>query len=266
MRRCASGDSVTQTFGAVYAAAYDPLYEDKNYVVECDLIEDLFRRYSSKRISTVLDLGSGTGNHAIPMSSRGYQVVGVERSQNMISVAQSKMAQGHVPGSLLFRQGDIRNVQLGRQFDAALMMFAVLGYQLENSDVLSALRTARAHLHTDGLFVFDVWYGPAVIHEGPSQRVKVIPNGERKILRAGYSELDVSRHLCRVTYRIWSFSGVSLESETEETHMMRYFFPMELSLFLDCAGFKLVRLGAFPHFDQDPDVSTWNVLGVARAI
>ena len=55
-------------------------------------------------------------------------------------------------------------------------------------------------------------------------------------------------------------------AETEESHKMRYFFPLELELFLKCAGFKLIRLGAFPEFDRDPDETTWNVLGVARAV
>ena len=53
------------------------------------------------------------------------------------------------------------------------MMFAVLGYQHTNADVLDALATARAHLDVGGLFAFDVWYGPAVLSERPSERVKV---------------------------------------------------------------------------------------------
>jgi SAM-dependent methyltransferase len=257
---------MSQTFGPLYADIYDPLYHDKKYAAECDLIEEIFRRYGTNGVSKMLDMGSGTGNHAFLMSSRGYQVVGVERSESMLRIAQSKLVRLHEQTGLRFCQGDIRNVELHDQFDAALMMFAVLGYQLENSDVLSALRTTRRHLQPGGLFIFDIWYGPAVLHEGPSQRVKLIPADGRKVLRAASSELDVSRHLCRVDYHLWSFAGTSLNGETEETHLMRYFFPLELQLFMECAGFKLIRLGAFPDFDNEPDFTTWNVLGVARAI
>ncbi len=176
----------------------------------------------------MLDLGSGTGNHAFPLSKLGYAVVGVERSEDMLGIARAKSVETGTQTNPLFRQGDIRTVQLHQQFDAALMMFAVLGYQLENSDVLSALKTARAHLQAGALFVFDVWYGPAVIHQGPSERIKVIPTRGGKILRVATSELDISRHLCRVTYHMWSFSDEGTVRETEETHMMRYFFPMEL--------------------------------------
>jgi hypothetical protein len=41
---------------------------------------------------------------------------------------------------------------------------------------------------------------------------------------------------------------------------------MELDLFLRSSGFCLVRLGAFPSIERDPDETTWNVLGVARAV
>jgi hypothetical protein len=60
--------------------------------------------------------------------------------------------------------------------------------------------------------------------------------------------------------------GNFLKGETEETHQMRFFFPLELDLFLECSGFTLIKLGAFPQFDQEPDQDTWNVCGVARAV
>src|SRR5262245_4784257 len=165
---------MTGVFGSLYADAYDALYQDKDYGAECDQIDALFRRYSASPIRSVLDLGSGTGGHAIPLASRGYEVVGVERSSDMLAVAESKRSPALANGNPVFRQGDIRHTELGRQFDAALMMFAVLGYQLENADVLAALKTARTHLARGGLFLFDVWYGPAVLQQKPSQRVKVM--------------------------------------------------------------------------------------------
>ena len=146
------------------------------------------------------------------------------------------------------------------------MMFAVLGYQLENKDVLAALKTARQHVRLGALFIYDVWYGPAVLHQRPSERSRVIPTADGKILRIASGQLDVSRHLCSVHYNLWQMSGKRIVSETEETHVMRYFFPLELHLLLECAGFSSLRLGAFPEFDRDPDETTWNILGVGRAI
>ena len=255
-----------QTFGSTYAHAYDLLYLDKDYTAECDFIENIFHRYGDKPISRVLDLGCGTGNHAFPLASRGYEVVGIERSESMLAQASNKLAHASTKLKLSYRAGDIRSVQLESEFDAVLMMFAVLGYQLENKDVLAALKTARQHVRTGALFIYDVWYGPAVLHQRPSERSRVIATADGMILRIASSQLDVSRHLCTVHYNLWEIVGERIVSDTEETHVMRYFFPLELPLLLECAGFSSLRLGAFPEFDRDPDETTWNVCGVGRAI
>jgi SAM-dependent methyltransferase len=217
-------------------------------------------------VRTILDLGCGTGNHSVPLSRRGYEVVGVERSDDMLALARRRLGDNGGAGALTFEQGDIRRIDFGRTFDVALMMFAVLGYQVENRDVVDALKAARRHLQPGGLFLFDVWYGPAVLRQRPSERIKVIPGETGDILRAASGELNSGRHTCAVRYRVWQFSGDRVVASTDETHLMRFFFPQELSLILEGCGLSLVRLGAFPNVDEDPDEATWNVMAVARAV
>jgi len=257
---------MNKTFSPIYADVYDVLYRNKNYTAECDLIECIFQTYSDGSIHSVLDLGCGTGNHAILLAQRGYKVVGVDRSESMLTYAREKAAKLSNSSSVTFHQGDIRSIDLQRHFDAALMMFAVLSYQLENADVLSALRTTRRHLRPGGLLIFDVWYGPAVLHQRPSQRIKVMPTSEGQVLRVSSGELDVCHHICTVHFHVWRIVGNRLVAETRENHKVRYFFPLELEFYLECSGFALIRLGAFPEFGRDPDETTWNVLGVARAV
>lgn len=256
---------MTELFGSAYADAYDALYTDKDYGEESQLIERLLQTYGNGPTRTVLDLGCGTGNHALPLAQRGYEVVGVDRSAAMLECARQKAVSPQIKSKAKFHQDDICSFQVERSFDASLMMFAVLGYQLENRQVLAALRTARKHLRPGGLFIFDVWYGPAVLREGPSERVKVIPTDRGQILRVASGKLAIERHLCQVSYLLWRLEEERLVGQTEETHLMRYFFPLELDLFLEFSGFVPVRLGAFPEFDRDPDTTTWNVLGLARA-
>jgi len=257
---------MNDVFGSEYADAYDVLYRDKDYLAECRLISDLLQKYRNGNIRKVLDLGCGTGNHALPLAEQDYHVVGVDRAAGMLEIARLKTANRRINGKATFYEGDVRTLQLEQSFDAALMMFAVLGYQLTNADVLAALRTARKHVRADGLLIFDTWYGPAVIRQGPSERIKCIPTEAGQVLRVASGELDISRHSCKVNYRLWRIEGERLAGQTEETHRVRYFFPLELNLFLECAGFTLLRLGAFPEFDRDPDTTTWNVLGLARAV
>jgi SAM-dependent methyltransferase len=257
---------VSKLFSSGYAAAYDALYLTKDYAGECDLIENIFRSHAKEPIRSVLDLGCGTGNHALELASRGYEVAAVDVSPHMLAVAEKKVHASLLGGKVSFHQADIRDFNLDRQFDAIVVMFAVLGYQLENDDVSRTLRAARNHIKKDGVLLFDVWYGPAVLHERPAQRLKTIKTENGEILRASGGSLDVNRQVCTVDIQIWNLESDRVVNRTEESHTQRYFFPLELQLFLEHTGFETVRLGAFPQFQQDPDESTWNVLQVARAI
>jgi len=86
------------------------------------------------------------------------------------------------------------------------------------------------------------------------------------MLRYSLGELDVANQRSSVYFHLWQLEGEKLVFETEETHWMRYFFPLELAYFLETAGLSLLRLGAFPDFDKDATEQTWNITGAARAI
>ncbi len=247
-------------FGRDYAAAYDELYRDKDYLAECDLIENVFRLYGQSATRRVLDLGCGTGGHAVVLAERGYHAVGVDRSADMLERARTRGS------SARFELGEIGSIDLGETFDAVLMMFAVLGYQVANSDLQAALATARRHLRQSGLFFGDFWYGPAVLGQRPSERVKVIDTSTGQVIRVAAGELDTRRDLCMVRYHVWRIEADRVTAEAREQHPMRYFFAPELELYLSNAGFELVRLGAFPNLDDDVGDQTWNVALVARAV
>jgi SAM-dependent methyltransferase len=247
-------------FGADYAAAYDALYHDKDYEAECDLIERVFAEYGDRKIRGVLDLGCGTGGHARPLAERGYTVVGVDRSPDMLRRARERGTTAR------FELGDITSFDLGETFDAVLMMFAVLGYVTCNADVQAALAAARRHVGPGGVLFGDIWYGPAVLAQRPSERVKVTGTaGGGQVIRVATTELDSRHNVCSVGYHLWRIEHNQVSAEISEQHRMRYFFEPELDLVLAAAGFQLVRVGGFPRFDDEPSERTWNVAFVARA-
>jgi SAM-dependent methyltransferase len=247
------------TFGAQYAGAYDDLYQDKNYSAECDLLERVFRDFSLIPIRRVLDLGCGTGRHAALLADRGYEMFGVDRSAAMLDNARARGTAAR------FAEGDITSFDLGETFDAVVVLFAVLGYLTENADVLAALNTARRHLRPGGILFADVWYGPAVLAQRPSERVKVLEGRDTRVIRAASGELDVRRNTCSVEYRLWRIQGERLCSETREQHTVRFFFEPELADFLDRAALDLQHVGAFPNIDDKPGEQTWNIAVIARA-
>jgi SAM-dependent methyltransferase len=249
-----------------YADHYDLFYADKDYESECNMIEEVFGRYGKGQIRTILDLGCGTGNHAFPLAKRGYEVTGVDRSGDMLANARSKLTnfKSHSQTLPLFLQGELRSLDLEQQFDAVLMMFAVLGYQLTNEDILASLKTVRRHLKPGGLFICDVWYGPAVLTIRPGDKIKTIPTEDGKVVRLASGKLDIYHHQATVNYHVLHLQGRRVLSESKESHQVRYFFPQELALFFDHAGMEMLRLSAFPLLTEDADERSWNALVVAK--
>ncbi len=257
---------MSKVFGGIYSDVYDLIYKDKNYDSECDLLESIFKKYSNKPVKSILDLGCGTGNHAIPLVKRGYQVTGIDLSESMLEHARTKIRNIKEKKLLKLIKGDVRSFKVAQDFDAAIMMFAVLGYQLENSDISSTLKCVRKHLKKDGIFIFDVWYGPAVLHDKPSQRIKIFPTPKGRVLRIASGDLDIMKHLCTVHYLVWEIEKNKIMKEIEEHHTMRFFFLKELEFFLQALGLKMLHWGAFPEISSLPIESTWNVIGIAKAV
>jgi SAM-dependent methyltransferase len=244
------------------ADQYDLVYSDKDYEAECDVIEGALFKYGHFEQQTILDMGCGTGNHSIPLARRGHKVCGVDQSVAMLLCAMDKAEE---TAFCTFKHGDIRNIDLKFKFDAVLMMFAVLGYQLTNEDVIATLRNARKHLKPGGLLIFDVWYGPAVLNIKPSDRVRVIDTDNGKMIRCATGNLDTRTHTAELKYHIWKLTGDKLTEEIEASHKMRYFFPMELEYMLNNCGFKMDSMTAFPSLDAPVDATTWNTLVVCHA-
>ena len=253
-------------FNSLYAGQYDQLYAEKSYTTECDIVVEAARRHLARAPQTILDIGCGTGAHAIELARRGYKVTGVDLSQAMLDHAQSKAAALDSSSRPDFLQGDARNFSTGRTHDLAIMMFAVVGYLTSNDDVLAGLRNIRRHLAPGALLVCDFWYGPSVLSVRPTDRVRVIDTQDGRVIRAASTALDISRHTADVTFKLWTLKEDRLANETTETHRMRYFFPQEFALFLQMAGFESTCMTAFPSLDEALSDQTWNALVVARAV
>jgi len=252
---------MSDSFGPEYAIAYDALYADKDYDAECDLLEGIFRR-SGRSVGTVLDLGCGTGAHAVRLAQRGFEVVGVDLSDGMLEAARRR-ADRAGSATVSFVRGDIRSLRLDRQFDAVICMFAVLGYQTTDEDVAGALDTVRLHLARGGPFVFDVWYGPAVEATGPSTRVKVVATADGVLERQASAVLQTEAHLCTVSYQLITRRPGLPDEIADEVHRMRYFFADELERSLGDARLSLRALTPFPDTTAPLSSAAWNVLGTA---
>ncbi len=248
-------------FQEEYAGAYDALYRDKDYEKECDYIEALFRKYNCLP-KTILDLGCGTGGHALILAKRGYEITGVDRSASMLGIARRRARDRRQ--EIEFVEGDITRMSAGKKYDAIISMFAVMGYQTTNDALSATCRVARESLVPGGIFMFDCWNGHAVIADRPVPRVKEIDSGSgEKFIRFTLPEIDEMNQVVKVNFRVWRTKGNEF-AETSESHLMRFLFPMETRYFLEVAGFKDVDLFPFLKLDALLTKKDWNMMVVGR--
>ncbi len=253
-------------FGDQYSGAYDALYGEEDYDAETALVLEAIRAASLHPVHSIADWGCGTGGHALRFAQQGLVVEGVDLSEAMLAGARKKISDAGFEAQISLQQGDVANTRLQGELDAAVMMFAVLGYQTTNDRVVQTLRNVRSHLKTGGVFIADVWYGPAVLTARPSDRFRVTRRDGRELLRSASTSLDTTAHVARVSFNLWTLEGDRVLGNTTEHHDMRYFFAQELALFLQLTGFDLVSLTAFPSLVEPVSDETWNAILVARAV
>jgi SAM-dependent methyltransferase len=241
-----------------YSHYYDLLYRDKDYIAEVDYITSLFECFgiSGKRI---LEFGSGTGKHGRLFAKRGYKVIGIERSAEMVAQAESALG-------FSCQQGDICTVQLGQTFDAVLSLFHVVSYQITNGAVEAVFARAAEHLEVGGLFVFDVWYTPAVYAQKPEVRVKRMADHFIEVTRIAEPKLYPNQNRVDVNYTIFARDVSSSTFETiNETHSMRHFSIQELDLLAIMSGFEIVGTEEFLT-GKCPSEETWGVCFVLKKL
>jgi len=246
-----------------YAEYYDLIYEDKDYEKECDFIEEIFAKFSSKPIKSILDGGCGTGGHAIPLAKRGYEVTGIDSSEIMIKRAKEKAESVLNPD---FRVMDLLQLDLDDRFDACICMFAVMDYIIQTEEVLKALSNVMEHLEKDSLFIFDFWNGLAVLSNLPSVRVKIAEDKERRVIRIAQPELDAFNHICQVNYRLIAIENSEVIDDIRESHVIRFFFPQEIAHYLEDTGFEVLKICPFLNLEGKADENEWNIAVIAKAI
>jgi SAM-dependent methyltransferase len=239
-----------------YGRYYDLLYRDKDYAAEVAYIDDLLKRHDLTGVE-LLEFGSGTGRHGRLLAQRGYKVTGIERSAAMVAQATA------VPG-FVCQEGDIGRVRLGRTFDAVLALFHVVSYQVSNAAVQAVFARAAEHLVPGGLFVFDVWYSPAVYAQRPEVRIKRMAGDGVEITRLAEPLCLPNDNRIDVNYSLFVRDTLIGRVETlAETHPMRHFSLPEIDLLAEVAGFE--RLGAEEFLTgATPGDATWGLCVVLR--
>lgn len=241
-----------------YAKYYNLLYKDKDYPGEAQYVHSLVKQFATKPVKSVLDIGCGTGSHADYMSRLGYQMTGIDSSGEMISRAKERK----IPRAE-FLTANATSFSFNKKFDVITSLFHVVSYQTATEDAVAMIENASAHLNEKGLFIFDFWYGPAVLTERPSVKIKRLENDEIKVTRIAEPLLRVNENIVDVNFELFIYDKQRDQSDTvKEVHPMRYFFKPEIDLFLSHAGLHALYFNEWLT-GHSPSEHTWGVCCVA---
>jgi SAM-dependent methyltransferase len=249
----------------VYARYYDLLYRDKDYAAETAYVITQLRKYCPSG-TRILELGCGTGIHAEFLAHQGFDVHGIDQSAEMLANAEARRTKlpVDVGARLRFSKGDARSVRTGEKYDAVISLFHVMSYHNRNADLKAAFETAAAHLSTGGVFLFDYWYGPAVLQQKPETREKHLADDVIDVQRIAEPVMRLSENIVDVNYSVTIKTRATNETLViNETHSMRYLFLPEISLLAGDMDWEECTSTAWMK-DTPPAAGDWAGFSVMR--
>lgn len=133
-----------------FASVYDDFMDNVPYDQWCDYIEDLLKGNGMNN-GIVLDLGCGTGKLTRRLKAKGYDMIGIDNSEDMLSVAREKS-----DDSILYLMQDMREFELYGTVGAVISICDCMNYITEKEELLEVFKLVNNYLEKDGVFIFDL--------------------------------------------------------------------------------------------------------------
>ncbi len=218
------------------AGCYDQLTYDVGYSAWADYIEAHFRKRGLPG-NTVLDLACGTGSLTRELAQRGYEMIGVDRSPEMLAEAaeKSRDVEGIPP---IFLCQPMEKLDLYGTIDACVCCLDSVNYATNPKQLQRAFQRVYLFLMPGGLFLFDI-NTPAKLQGLDGQVFLDETEDAYCVWRAEYSRRS---RLCSYFMDIFRLDReTGLWERGDELHQERAYTPEELTGFLQAAGFRDIR-------------------------
>ena len=137
----------------VFSEFYDALTANVSYDTVSQVLSSLLTRYGKSR-GLLLDLACGTGSVSVRLAEKGYEVIGVDLSPEMLSEAQNKAYSAGQ--NILFLCQDMTALDLYGTVDAAVCTLDGLCHLPDEESVFAALQKVSLFMNPGGVFLFDV--------------------------------------------------------------------------------------------------------------
>ncbi len=235
---------------SLLARVYDAIMDDVEYEDWGEFILDMVRSMGWHG-HRVLDLGCGTGNSCFPFVARGFEVVGVDGSEEMLAVARDKLP------NVRFVRGEFTTFQLGESFDLVISMFDSLNNLLEPADFLATLERIYNHLTPGGIVMFDVNTTVGLRDLWEESRAE---GWSQEVYYRWEHSFDDATGLAQVV----AYCADDQHAFTE-VHTERAYDPSEIRDMLSEAGFAVVHVLSYPS-GRDADEDEARVWAVGQKL
>lgn len=242
---------------------YERLNAEIDYDKWADFVEACFARFLAGKPELVLDLACGTGSMTRALAKKGYDMIGVDGSENMLSEAYSKSPEA----GILYLLQDMRSFELYGTVGAVVCCLDSINYLLSPEDVKKTFAGVHNYLDPDGLFLFDVnslckfrtVYGDqAYILED-----EMPPDG-RLIYCGWQNQYDEASGICDFFLTLFEEMPDGSYRRSEEHQRERCYSPEELKKWLEDSGFEV--LGVYAGYDfSEPSENSERLYFAARA-
>ena len=151
-----------------FARVYDELMDNTPYEMWCNRLDQLIASYGVSRPTRdaegildsernlVVDLGCGTGDLTLMLTQAGYDVIGIDRSEEMLSVLREKADELGLTGRLLLLKQDLLDLDLYGTIRAAVSTFDTYSHIGPQENFEKAIRKAAYFMEQGGVFIFDL--------------------------------------------------------------------------------------------------------------
>lgn len=228
-----------------YAHKYDKECFVQGTLGECDFIE---KESACDKSLKILDVGCGTGRHAIELAKRGYHVTGIDLSESQLKRAREKAKEQGV--EIDFQKQDARNLPFDGEFDLVIMLCEG-GFSLMETDEMNfeILKNATKALKDKGKLIFTTLNGLFPLFHSVNEFYKSAQKeGQSQCKECSFDLLTFRDHN-RVEFE--DDAGNKKVLECNE----RYYVPSEITWLLKSLGYKKieifgVKLGAYSRKDR----------------
>ena len=243
------------------AGVYDKLNKEIDYSKWADFFERCFDKYSASKPDIVLDLACGTGRMTREMSARGYDMIGVDGSVDMLSRAYSAGGEG-----ILYLCQDMREFELYGTVGATVCCLDSLNYLIEDGELERVFSLVHNYSDPDALFMFDMnsKYKFENVYADNSYILEDETEDGRQIFCGWQNFYDNESQVCSFYLSVFEEQKSGAYTRADEEQFERCYELDEVKASLERCGFELV--GVFSDFELsnvENDSERWYF--VARA-